>query len=62
MFYVFDTCLLIACFFLVFNVVEHRHQYDSSFEITRFCGSQECLNLSHDLDLCVAWKYVPMEL
>ena len=33
------------------NVVEHRDEYDSSFEITR---SQECLNFSHDLDRCVA--------
>ena len=37
-----------------FNVVEHRNEYDSSFGVTRFRGSQECVNFSHDLDRWVA--------
>ena len=36
----------------IFNVVEHRHEYGSSFEITRFRRSQECV--THDLDCWVA--------
>ena len=40
-----------------FNVVEHRHEHDSSFENTQFRGSQECWNFSHDLKRYVARKY-----
>ena len=53
LFRVFERCLLVACF-LVFNVVKQRHEYGSSFELTRFCGSQECLNCSLDLNRYVA--------
>ena len=44
------------------NVVEHRHEHDSVFEITLPRGSQECLNFSDDLERCVARKYMPMRL
>ena len=26
------------------------------------CGAQECFDCSHDVDRCVAWKYVTMDL
>ena len=48
-----ETCLLMV-FDPVFNVGQHRHEDDASFEIIQFRASQECLHFSHDLDRCVA--------
>ena len=57
-----ENFFLLIVWFLTIGVVEHGYEFDSSFETTRFRGSQECLNVSHALDRCVAWKYVPLEL
>ena len=61
LFCVVETCLTIA-WFPIYNVVEHRREYDSAFEIIRFPGSQECPKFSLDSDRCVATELVPIEL
>ena len=45
----------------MFIVVRHRHEHASSFEITRFSGSQECW-ISLMILVTVAWAFAPMEL
>ena len=56
-----DLCFVYETFLVIvlvpmFNVVEHRHEYNSSFETTRSSASQDCFNLNHDLDRCVTSK------
>ena len=46
----FPRHVLLIVLYPVFNVVEYGHEYGSASEITRFRGSQECLNFSLDLD------------
>ena len=50
-------CVCNICCLTVFlstiYVVEHRQECDSAFEITRYRGFKQRLNVSHDLDSCV---------
>ena len=57
---VLETCLLVV-FFFWYSMLLNIDMNMTLFEITRFRRLEECSNVSHDLDRCVAWKYVSIE-